>query len=76
VTLGLLAHDQSIQAAAFKGGLHRHRTHQRVGAEAMVAAGLDLRSLFLLEEVAALAKAGAAGSEQGRDQAPDRSAAG
>ena len=49
---------------------------QEGGAEAMVAAGLDLRSLFLLEEVAALAKAGAAGSEQGRDQAPDRSAAG
>jgi orotate phosphoribosyltransferase len=49
---------------------------QEGGAEAMVAAGLDLRSLFLLEEVAALAKAGAAGSEQGRDQAPDHGAAG
>ena len=49
---------------------------QEGGAEAMVAAGLDLRSLFLLEEVAALAKAGAAGSEQGRDQAPDHGGAG
>lgn len=49
---------------------------QEGGAEAMVAAGLDLRSLFLLEEVAALAKAGEAGSELERDQAPDRSAAG
>ena len=49
---------------------------QEGGAEAMAAAGLDLRSLFLLEEVAALAKAGAAGSEQGRDQAPDHGAAG
>jgi orotate phosphoribosyltransferase len=37
---------------------------QEGGAEAMVAAGLDLRSLFLLEEVAALAKAGDAGSAE------------
>jgi orotate phosphoribosyltransferase len=31
---------------------------QEGGAEAMAAAGLDLRSLFLLDEVAALSKAG------------------
>ena len=37
---------------------------QEGGAEAMVAAGLDLRSLFLLEEVAALAKAGDSGSAE------------
>ncbi len=49
---------------------------QEGGAEAMAAAGLDLRSLFLLEEVAALAKAGEAGSEQKRDQATDHSGAG
>ena len=47
---------------------------QEGGAEAMVAAGLDLRSLFLLEEVAALSKAGDPTSVPQSDQGNDRDA--
>jgi orotate phosphoribosyltransferase len=49
---------------------------QEGGAEAMSAAGLDLRSLFLLEEVAALAKASDGGSAPHGDQAPGSTGAG
>ncbi len=49
---------------------------QEGGAEAMAAAGLDLRSLFLLEEVAGLAKAGLAGSGPDGDQAQGSAEAG
>ncbi|MCX5966351.1 MAG: orotate phosphoribosyltransferase [Cyanobacteria bacterium] len=49
---------------------------QEGGAEAMSAAGLDLRSLFLLEEVAALAKAGDGDSAPHGDLAPGSTGAG
>ncbi|MEI7666198.1 MAG: orotate phosphoribosyltransferase [Synechococcaceae cyanobacterium ELA263] len=47
---------------------------QEGGAEAMAAAGLDLRSLFLLEEVAALSRAGDPSSVPQSDQGNDRAA--
>ena len=49
---------------------------QEGGAEAMAAAGLDLRSLFLLEEVSALSRAGGPVGGSGRDQAGDSTGAG
>ena len=49
---------------------------QEGGAEAMAAAGLDLRSLFLLEEVSALSRAGGSVGGSENDQASDSTGAG